>query len=910
VRADRDSTRTTPTVTVSRMASTGPSPALVARLRVRKVAAGTTGPLTWPDIALLIGHRRVDALVGRLKELTAAQRAALVPELERYAAALDRSLLDARTWDGDVHVDAAALAVCAAAVLPHAAAVAQLLTRKGLRDALPSVDPQLMIRVVRERRVPWLGALGLRLAERLDRRTGPFGWPLAAELIRAGGVAWPTHDLFVTGWVANQVAPYGGPLRPVVLPPLDRLRADPCLGPLLPRVFEVEGLCGRLGDTMMPAPDAAGEPVTFGAAIAALVAEGRVDRTAVLDGALARLLRGDRPGAARAVGALLSALEPTAEEVAQRAQECCRLLVESPSPVAARAQRWLRAADDAGRLDPELFLRTTRVVLGRPEHQLVRAQVLWLDRFARRYPERAAEIRETAAVALSHPSLTLQDRVRVLIARLSPQPRPRPVASPGEIVPPPVVDALPAPPSDAPPPPISSPDEVAEEVVALRFAPLTSLSLERLLEALVRFRATAPDALAAALRGIREDRPDGYSAADARTCLGAVIDAAVDGRRHEWVANRFRNWELVRDSDAVACTVPQRLVVLRLLEVALRLRGAPVPMLVSTPTSANGTLDPSVLHERLVRAAREGWEPWRCDLRQAFLRLPRSGVPRMSTVDSDAGRALAAWRDDGGLPDPEPTRVVATRRERRHEDRPWIDWEFDRLPTRRVRIALRPPGRHNPAGLLTVTPPERLERLEYTGDVQLWPAVAPAHRETIAAHLIPWVAGTADVDQKGDLPVLPLLAECTGPTGPAMSLALAYGLAARWPADRIAATDAVLMLAATGSLDAAALGADLADLIVHGPVKANRIEAALGELVQGGAPGVAWSVLRAMLPALLTGPVPRAPAGLMALSATAAGACGAQPGDDIPGLAALVAGYRPGRLATEARRLYALIGPL
>ncbi|GIJ51747.1 hypothetical protein Val02_86330 [Virgisporangium aliadipatigenens] len=899
------------------------NPALLERQRVRKVAAGTTGPLAWEDIALLLKHGRVDALATRLGGLTARQRAAVAPDLRRYAAELDEALLHPDGRDRDDVDRAAGLAVCAAAVLPDARAVAKLMTRRGLREALPAVDPGLMTRAARDRGAAWLGDVGLNLANRLDQRTARFGWPLAAALIKAGGAAWPTHDAFVTGWVENLVTPCALPHHPAVRPPLHRLRADPCLDPLLPRMFEVDGLCGLLGEAMTPAAGATGTPMAFGQAIVALVGEGRIARAVVLDGGVARLLRGDRPAAARAVAALLTALDPMPDEVAERAEDLCRLLVEATAPVAGRVQRWLRAADAHRPLDPDLFLRSSRPVLGRPERNLVRAQVLWLDRFTRRHPERVPEIREAAAIALDHPSVELQKRVRALIAKLSPEPKPRLVASPGEVVPPPVVDALPAPPSDAPPAPIASVDELAEEIVALGFAPVTHLSVERLLDAVVRFHTDSPRALAERLDAVREHWAVGPSAAHALTCLGALFDAAVDGRRQEWVANRFRNWERVRDLDAESSPVPQRLVVLRLLEMAHRLRRAPVPLLVSTPTSANGMLDPAALRERLARAAREGWDPWRYDLRQAFLRLPR-GATLGSTVDSDAGRELAAWLDGGGLPDAEPTRVVIPRRERRYPDRPWADWEYDRLPTARMLVGLRspvverprssgitPPRTPGPADLLTVTPPERIEGSSFLGDVQLWPAVAPAHRETIAAHLLPWVAATADEDLKGALLVLPLLAECTGPVGPALTLALAYGLGARWPQDRVAATDALLLLRATGALDAEALGADLADLVVRGLLKANRVEAALSDLTQGGAPGVAWAVLRAMLPTLLTTvPTPRALAGFVTLAATAAGTSGAQPGDVIPGLAELAGRPRHNRLINEARRLYAVVGPL
>ncbi|GAA4053916.1 hypothetical protein GCM10022233_26630 [Streptomyces shaanxiensis] len=52
---------------------------------------------------------------------------------------------------------------------------------------------------------------------------------------------------------------------------------------------------------------------------------------------------------------------------------------------------------------------------------------------------------------------------------------------------------------------------------------------------------------------------------------------------------------------------------------------------------------------------------------------------------------------------------------------------------------------------------------------------------------------------------------------------MAYGLGARRPEDRLAAVDALLVLAARGQLDAARLGADLGQLVWRGAVKPSRL---------------------------------------------------------------------------------------
>ncbi|OKJ17864.1 hypothetical protein AMK21_23460 [Streptomyces sp. CB00316] len=62
--------------------------------------------------------------------------------------------------------------------------------------------------------------------------------------------------------------------------------------------------------------------------------------------------------------------------------------------------------------------------------------------------------------------------------------------------------------------------------------------------------------------------------------------------------------------------------------------------------------------------------------------------------------------------------------------------------------------------------------------------------------------------------------ETGGEAGVAVHLALAYGLGARHPEDRISAVDALLVLAAQGRLDTALLGRELGALVDHDLVKA------------------------------------------------------------------------------------------
>lgn len=80
-----------------------------------------------------------------------------------------------------------------------------------------------------------------------------------------------------------------------------------------------------------------------------------------------------------------------------------------------------------------------------------------------------------------------------------------------------------------------------------------------------------------------------------------------------------------------------------------------------------------------------------------------------------------------------------------------------------------------------------------------WLAILPERRELVAARLVRDVSAAALDDTRGAASVLPLLAESEGVAGQATHLCLAYGLGARHPEDRLAAVDALLVLAARGS---------------------------------------------------------------------------------------------------------------
>lgn len=148
--------------------------------------------------------------------------------------------------------------------------------------------------------------------------------------------------------------------------------------------------------------------------------------------------------------------------------------------------------------------------------------------------------------------------------------------------------------------------------------------------------------------------------------------------------------------------------------------------------------------------------------------------------------------------------------------------------------------------------------------------------------------------------LLPLLAETSGPVGPAIALAITYGLATQDASERIAAVDALLAFGTTPDL--AMIGRDLGELGGDGILKVGRAAAALGEAARAGAVAAVWAICQAALPALLDRARPRpGTIEMLEVANLCAQALGTRA--TIPAVDRAAARGGSGRLVTEARRL-------
>jgi hypothetical protein len=412
----------------------------------------------------------------------------------------------------------------------------------------------------------------------------------------------------------------------------------------------------------------------------------------------------------------------------------------------------------------------------------------------------------------------------------------------------------------------------------------------------------------------------------------------------------------------------------RLWEVAFYVRTRPLPFLLATPTWHTGALDPAELVERLREYQRLGVAPAPVDFAQALLRVPRGGTDCVwgsaaaaaAELGTAEGDRLAVWLAGEG-PDLPGLRVVAatagsarsdkTEAETGAETEAGTEAETEPAPERpepapgrwlgsdgttrrllteaRQQLAIR---REFPKPLHWLGQSPSSSRRgchHWTVGQQHWPAVVPHDRETVAAWLMPGARGCAYSDLRGGTWYLPLLAEAATPAdttgtastagpvgtastaesaGPMLHRGLALGLGAQHADDRLAAVDALLVLAARGQLDGGRLGRELAALVRLGKVKPNRLAESARTTAATGAYATTWSVLVDALPGLLAAKTP--PRGLgeiLAVAADCVERCGTAatapttPTEarttEIPGLAALAGRGGSSRLVAAASRL-------
>jgi hypothetical protein len=853
---------------------------------------------------------RIAEAASLLDGMTDAERRDAFPELK----ALRKELRPDRWSDRGQRI-LPALHLAGAACQTGAAAVANWLAATDFLWA--SASPARLIDALADRDLSWIADVTHRLARRPVSARVPF--ELMTGLVRLAACPVPTTDAYLQGWLRHVGSTWArlGSLS-------DRLRQEPQLAELVAALFEIDDIGSVLGWI-------AGEGHnSWPASLARLTEDGTLDRKSMLDGCVARLLRGGRASDVRVFLQLLQALAPTPQEERERVADWTALVADAASPVAGHAQSVLAGLALAGELPPRRLAEMSEAVLFRTEKKLLRAQLVLLGKVLAQDASGVDALLPALAQALGHTDSEVRERAVKLVERHAPRigdPEVREVLLAGAEQAGPVLRArvaealggVPVPTQGyeeaLPPVPVplrlapvaQSAAELAEEVGALLAGGADDMvAFERTLDGLVRHAHRDPRALREALEPV-VSRLSWFTAdtVHASSFFGhRHLELVLAGLLRKSPGEGFRTALQDPLSGAGCVHSPLgRAFNARIWEIAHRVHADPPPFLLSTPTWSTGILEPDELVTRLGSYRQLGVRVAPADFAQALLRVRRqdrtaagTAAERAAALGTPEGTRLAQWLTADGPALPPVRRRTAG---------PRVLLESGEL----AELQQDFPPDFQPLGRPVTVYQERWRCYHWDADLRPhWTALLPERRELVAIRLLRDFSSLAVDDTRGAAGILPRLAESDGAAGPALHLGVAYALGARHEEDRLAAVDALLVLAARGQLDAERLGADLGELMGRGAVKPVRLVESVRTAAATGANSTVWEILRHTLPALLAGLAgdrppapPRGLADLLALAADCAERAGAR--GEVPHLAQTARRGGSSRLVAQARRL-------
>ncbi|GAB2841490.1 DUF6493 family protein [Actinocorallia aurea] len=799
----------------------------------------------WERVARTVRAGRtadVVAIVGGLDAGARKEAGARLPVLVRE--------LGLDSWGGDRR--SGAFRVAGAGCLGGAAAVAAWLNRRELR--MPSWrdadedTAHAILSVLEDRPRPWRLDLAGRLAARLrlsemeDHDADRILWDVAAGLLRAEGEPPPATAAFAAGWVLFR--------------PDEPASADPFFPTLAPVLFAEDGL-GRILFEQAPFARPRVPEASASSAFAEQIVA-HTPREDLLEGCVRRLLRGGDGMRIAWYVTLHARLAPTAAESAARLRDYLRLLPNAAPPVVEAAFAQVKAVDAAVGLTEEAFAEAAGALLFRPERKLLRSVLGWLDRTASGR-ESAAVSAAADAFAIDHAD-TRERAVRLAVrhrgavdprtaeavreaARHLPGALRAKVAAAYGGAAGPVRDALPAPHPVAPrelDPPIASPAALLPEVLAHLREPDAApwAEVERLVAGLVAHgRGVFREARAHAEKHPWLLRGDPYGHMEGvEIVFNALVRDRPRGSLDEELTTRRANAARPSSRPAPAAFLRGRFV-----EAALHLGD---PLLLATPTSSTGHLDPEVFAARLRTLEEAGTEPGPTDLAQALLRLPHGTgpLPALAGLGSPAAKKARSWLASGGPPEPDAAFCAAIARRVAG---------LTARPGGRFAEAVRHPAAPEPLPEASVLLEARPWLFGDQATTSWWPSMLPSHRELTAAHLIGQIGRWPD-ERHGQGAVALGLADATGPTGRATAAVLLFALSSRHAAERAGALDAVVSFAAQDALPAADIGVLLGMFAASDQVVLPRIVGALTEAFRAGVP--LWPLFAEAVPALLPSP--------------------------------------------------------
>jgi len=779
-------------------------------------------------------------------------------------------------------------------------------------------DPQGVL--IRRHDAAWLRDLALRLAERFRQDDDYSYWSFVENLAASSGALLPLSPAYVRGWLdAARNARWEAKRRgePFVL--ADWLRDQPRLPERVEAVFATDNAGAEIAEYPGYEVPAAS---TWPKAIVTLIAEGGLDRARVLDSCAARLLRGDKPASLRGVLGVFEELAPTRAEVRERLGTYQSMATSASGTVAKIALRELRALDAESPFEPLDLAELSEGILARPESGLATSQLTWLDAALKRDPGAAAILLPCLGTAFTHPASSVQQRALKMLAKHMKKADPATLsalrdaaqsidpalrAEADQLLAAPVTPAAPTeaaiPRSALPPhqPSVLPPRPGTPEELVTAFAPayadgvITPLEAEQIMASVAVLSYHDRAGLAEAFRPLYDRYDDGkrklYSGhlEQFPTALACLLEAVL-GQDH-----RSERVRVADDSK----TTPKTAIVLRIQELTDQLlHGRTVPLLLATPTEVSGAIDPAVFESRMATYREQGIKPLPLDLEHAQLRTTPDPARAKAFAELPIGEALSTDESLG-----KPIEALnGSAKPSTGAVRPLLS--SIRPGTAALAPILLLPDLIQDGTLRLPQPPSA----RWTNDPQgeFAPIMLPHDPDLVAAHLLTRLYEQAnDKTPYGGVPssAFPSLAETAGVPGPLTHLALVYALAADKLENRIAAQDAILILASRGRLHPEQLGWLAAIAWQRDLVRGKRIVDALAQIDESGASKEIFAATAAMLTPLSKTPEIRGLPDVLLLATRSAISAEIRSADDVPGLPELAALAKPKRVGVEARRL-------
>jgi Family of unknown function (DUF6493) len=666
------------------------------------------------------------------------------------------------------------------------------------------------------------------LAGGLLRDEGGWGsWPLVRRAVRERLIDPPDGEEYIRRFAA-------GVLSRGALNEIDAtyvaLLADPgLLDREVWQLFEID-VGSELSNATTWHPPGAGEPSGRGEnrwlyALPRLAAEGRLDRSRLLDASLDALLRDFRASSVGWYAKLHEALEPTPEERVDRLDRYLSL-VTSPAPaVVKEGLAALRVIEDA--VPPRAFAQVAPTPFSQRQKNVSTETLALLDRLCRRHPEERPVLLAAAAHALGHERTDVQERAVKLLEQ-HPEDVPRAaLLQYVEVVSPALrarVEALTgvATPRDEPgkmviepPKAAHRPADVLEDLA--RLEPVATVDELIELAAMLVEGGGDGDDCERFLDGVSRlcaERPAGFERRTAglakRTEAASYWGPVASGT--ELVAYVVRAWTRGRRPERLAgAQTVFGFLAGRAEEVARRAARGRARPLLAFPTSSGGFIDRAVLDERLSRTGRLLNRPEPYDRAQAYARafVPRGPLAyeRSVTETTQWGRTTRRLRLRAAEA---PAELGELGRLAEHagaaegKGQPWyggaVAWAgFDRLGSRWA---------------LTVLP--------------TLPEVAFAGSATVAVT----ARGASETTSGHPEAVIEQVLERTVPLPAVAWLTVAACLVVRSPGVTRVAVDLLVASVDDGRFDPDALGREIAWLVDNDFAKTGRLEAPFRDLAR------------------------------------------------------------------------------